>query len=203
MYTDADRRDAYHLLALAESGRPAEQIAQFFASMVQTGDLDCWDISNLLGQIFTRAADLMSDNEASNEIWEHLLPGGSQGDPLMHEDTQRLHHIVDIVGSEPDTKDETVVLMLHAFFKDQGLISDAPIASRKAPDPDPPGTFPTIVVANNDQGWLVVSESGHLYKTTEYIRYAPNGSGEVGETLYVQSDDLISVDGSEVSEFLN
>jgi hypothetical protein len=75
----ADEQDAYHLLKLAESGRPEEQMSQFVASMISCGDMSTDQITQFFSEVLGRVTDLLNSEDL---IWTNLMPGGNQ-QPLM------------------------------------------------------------------------------------------------------------------------
>ena len=72
----SDKVASWHLLQLAEQGRPTEIFAQHLASMAVSGDLNPLEITIEIAQVVERTAKLLNRN---SEIWPGLLPGG--GDP--------------------------------------------------------------------------------------------------------------------------
>jgi len=90
MYTEADRLGAWLILQEAEQGRPVEFIAQNMASLISVGGGDPMEeLTAMIAKILNRVAELLRDDGA--EIWQHLQPGGHQGDHLPY-------HIIKIIS---------------------------------------------------------------------------------------------------------
>jgi hypothetical protein len=115
-----DKLDAYHLLCLAESGRPVETTAQWLASWFLSGELNGKEIDQEVKQIWARTASLLLD---PSEVWETLLPGG------------------------PTSLSETYVTMTSSewkHLKDLEVAQDEPVASR-AVDLEPQDPYHYVV----------------------------------------------------------
>jgi hypothetical protein len=110
----SNRYTSWLLLQLAEEGRPEEQMAQFFASMIISGDMQWYDITRMAAEILHRVTEL---SDVQGQIWPHLLPGGSNGDPLEHPDTERINEIVNMVKNEDSWSD------IYDFLLNEGLVA--------------------------------------------------------------------------------
>jgi hypothetical protein len=83
MYTEEDRYAAWLILQEANQGRPVEFIAQNIASLISVGGGDPMEeLTAMMAKILNRVAELLRDDGA--EIWQHLQPGGHQGDYLPY-----------------------------------------------------------------------------------------------------------------------
>jgi hypothetical protein len=101
--SNANKIGAYHLLQLAEQGRPVETVAQFLASMWVSGDLTPYYIYNDVKKIAERTTFLMSPR-GQCEIWPGLTPGGWRDEdmwqPEAEAEKERLLEILDNIQVE-------------------------------------------------------------------------------------------------------
>lgn len=195
-----DGYTSWLLLELGQEGRPVEQVAQFMASWFVSGGMEPDDCIEECSRIAMRVVDLMYNQE---KIWSHLLPGGSQGDPLEHPDTTRLHKLVEIIGKDPDMDLMEVFHHLNEFLENEGLITEQP-GSRD--DSNMYASF-TIVTdeLENATGDVVADEAGNLWHwwTRSTGFRLVDGHDAVGATVEIHADDLKKLDGSEVHAMLN
>lgn len=69
-----DHLAAYHILELADQGRPVETIAQFIAGWFLSGEMRAQDMVDQSDMIRERVLDLCLHPE---DVWDGLLPGGN------------------------------------------------------------------------------------------------------------------------------
>lgn len=118
----------YHMLQLAEQGRPVEVAAQYIASWFLSGELTGADIVDELDKIRERTMDLMLNPQ---NVWDGLLPGGPQGEYIGDLLTtigmdyfgkleRNVQEMIDIFGL--DITDDDRMERIHKYLLRDGLV---------------------------------------------------------------------------------
>lgn len=203
---EANRKDAALLMALSESGRPVEVLAQFMASYIDCSGMGWPDIWHEFGQVFDRVRELL---DKPNLIWPELMPGpGGESYPVVliveegeleqrRKSAQHLLNVIEILG-----KDETpfqIVEDVTIYLIENELIS--------APDMDALVHLTIVSTEIIDNGMLAVDRTGQLGLVAEpfYTNFTNPDGDEVmpGHNIGVRKTNWAPLDGSEVHELLN
>lgn len=170
----ADQYDAYHLLKLAENGRPEEQMAQFAASMISCGGLTATDTAEFFINVMGRTQDLINDDQ----IWPNLMAGGNQS---LYGPEEILDNIIDLVTNE-SVKGQVYDLLLDANMLDES--ADA-------------GTVRVVCCKpHRDDSWLVCSINDQRFGWWDGRLYTQITNPSDTE---LSPSDVIEVENSDVN----
>jgi|SRR5580765_1871384 len=153
-YSEEDKKAAWLILELAEQGRFEEIVAQMVASLISVGGGDPFEETlHIFGKIFQRISVLLEDDGA--QVWQHLVPGGHQGDPLPWV----------VTDARKYPKVEVQILVLHdngwiVVDRDRNLWEVEELSDASMPRPTKPGDI--VEVLRQDLTAVDYSEIHHI-----------------------------------------
>ena len=199
-----DQRDAMLLLAIADSGRAHEVLAQFIASYIVSGDVSNDNALQEGIAVMVRVFELMN-GEGQMKIWPELLPGagGMYTDAAtviftdevarMLKAELQLGEVIEIFASDESAED--VLNNVHVYLTSNNLIT--PIQLK---------TVDVVFLGEFGGGHLfAVDKDGRVGEIVHgfYTNLSNEEMLNDGDNLRVEDDNWRLLDGSEVHEILN
>jgi len=198
-----NQRDAHLLMALADSGRPVEIVAQFIASYIESAGMSSVDALSEIISIAERVIHLI---DHQNLIWPELMPGpgGSEDDELtvvstlevakLLLDQAHLRQQIEILGQDKQPEE-----LLQEYF-------DYLIAN-KLVEHDVLVQLTIVSTELIGGGMLAVDKTGQLglIMSPFFANFSNPDSGEVepGHNVGVDPMNWKPLDASEVHMLLN
>jgi len=198
-----NQRDAHLLMALADSGRPVEIVAQFIASYIESAGMSSVDALSEIISIAERVIHLI---DHQNLIWPELMPGpgGSEDDELtvvstlevakLLLDQAHLRQQIEILGQDKQPEE-----LLQEYF-------DYLIAN-KLVEHDVLVQLTIVSTELIGGGMLAVDKTGQLglIMSPFFANFSNLDSAwfEPGHNVGVDLVNWKPLDGSEIHELLN